>query len=275
MPKIEKQTFRKAAKGDVVSRIAPVTLGDAGLKMNVYGRSGTGKTTFACTFPKPLLIIGAEDGTRSVHNVKGVRFVQVRSSAEVVTLVGHLREHAAEWKTVVLDSASSLQDLILKELLGLDQLPTQKSWGLATRDQWGQCSIQTKELLRELLDLSGVGVHVVVTAQEREFNTENESELLMPFVGSAMTPSTTGWLNPACDYIVQAFIRERMEEKIVKVGDKRIPRRVKTGGVDYCIRTAPDPVYTTKFRVPKGTRLPEVLVDPDYDKVMALVRGGA
>jgi hypothetical protein len=236
----------------------------------VYGRSGTGKTTFACTFPKPLLIIGAEDGTRSVHNVSGVKFVKINDSSEVGIVVRDAAE-TGRWKTVVLDSASSLQDLILKEILGLDEVPVQKSWGLASRDQYGQCGIQTKEHLRALLSLS---CNVVIIAQEREFNTENESDLLMPFVGSAMTPSVVGWFNPLCDYIVQSFIREQLVEKIVKLGGKAIKKQQKSGSVEYCIRTAPDPVYTTKFRVPKGTELPAAIVDPDYEKVLELIQGG-
>ena len=270
MPVVKKQSFRSAKGSNVLSRIQPVSMGTCGLKVNVYGRSGTGKTTFACTFPKPLLIIGAEDGTRSVHNVPGVEFVQVTSSTEVSELAQHVQEKA-RWKTVVLDSASSLQDIILKEILGLEELPAQKSWGLATRDQWGQCAIQAKEHLRSLLNLS---CNVVVLAQEREFNTETEGDLLMPFVGSALTPSVTGWLNPACDYIVQTFLREQTSEKTLKLGGKVKKVQQKTGRVDYCLRCGPDPVYTTKFRLPKGTALPKIIVDPDYSKMFELVQGG-
>jgi hypothetical protein len=86
-----------------------------------------------------------------------------------------------------------------------------------------------------------------------------------------------GWLNPACDYICQMFIRERTGKKKVKVkvGDKEkeIEQIVKLGGVDYCLRTAPDAVYTTKFRLPKGHALPECIVDPDYDKLVKLIGG--
>jgi hypothetical protein len=273
MPVVKKQNFKKAPakSAGVLSRIAPVSLDENGVKMNVYGRSASGKTTFACTFPKPLLILGAENGTRSVYNVKGVDFVLLEKSGDLAELIPHVRE-SGKWATVVLDSASSLQDIILKEILGLEELPVQKSWGLASRDQYGQCGIQTKEYLRGLL---GLTCNVVILAQEREFNVENESALLMPFVGSSMTPSTVGWFNPLCDYIVQTFLREQIVEKSVKVGDKVMKKQHKTGKVEYCIRTAPDPIYTTKFRVPKGTELPDIIADPDYSKIIELIQGGA
>lgn len=276
MPSVVKQTMKpvvKRVKGQgVLSRIAPVSLSSTGMKINVYGRSGTGKTVFACTFPKPLLLMGFEDGTRSVHNLgaEGVDFVRVRDSSELVELTQHLA--GGSYKTGVLDTASALQDRILCEILGIEALPAQRSWGMASREQWGQCALQTKERLRALLDLT---CHIVIVAQEREFNTETEGDLLMPFVASALTPSVTGWLNPACDYIVQTFIQRRMEEKTVKIGNK-ITKTLKAGkGVDFCLRTAPDPVYTTKFRLPKGTPLPDIIIDPDFSKLDSLIRQGA
>lgn len=254
----------------MLGRIEPVGLPVGGVKLNVYGRSGTGKTTFACTFPKPLLLVGAEDGTRSVHNVRGVDFVRLQETEELRSIAEFLQSSESKYKTVVLDSASSLQDMVLKELLGLEELPPQGSWGMASREAWTQCALKTKEWMRVLLQLQA---HVVITAQEREFNVENDSDLLMPYVASALTPSVTGWLNPACDYITQTFIRESFTTKATKVGDKTIKRREKTGAVEYCLRTGPDPVYTTKFRLPKGKELPLAVVDPTYSKLERLIEG--
>ena len=127
-----------------------------------------------------------------------------------------------------------------------------------------------KEYLRALLDLDA---NVVIVAQEREFGTDNDTNLIMPTVGAALTPSVTGWLNPACDYIFQTFIRGRMIQKQVKIGKKTTMKSVRGQGVEFCLRTGPDEVYTTKFRVPKGHELPEVVVDPDYNKIMAIIEG--
>ena len=146
---------------------------------------------------------------------------------------------------------------------------------MASREQWGQCALQMKELLRLLLKLT---CHVVIIAQEREFNNDDEGDLLMPFVASALSPSVVGWLNPACDYIGQMFIRRRFiikESKVkTKKGVKIIKTQVPTKGVDYCMRVGPDAVFTTKFRLPKGSILPEVLVDPSFGVIDKLIRQG-
>ena len=235
--------------------------------MNIYGRSGSGKTTVACTFPKPLLLVGSEDGTNSVYNMKGVDFVRLESSMEAMEIAKSFP--TMNYSTLVLDSATSLQDMILAELLNMDEAPVQRSWQMASRETWSQCGLQTKEILRAFL---GCDAHVVITALEREFGTGEEAhDLIIPSVMSALTPSVAGWLGPACDYVCQTYIRERIVATEKKTGDKtRVIRRAE--GVEYCLRTAPSPVFTSKFRRPKSKKaMPECIVDPDFEKVMALL----
>jgi hypothetical protein len=112
---------------------------------------------------------------------------------------------------------------------------------------------------------------VVLVAQEREFNVDSDSDLVMPYVASAMTPSCVGWLNPAVDYIAQTRIRPKMVEKQITKGVKKW---VATDEAEYTLRTGPSNVYTTKFRVPKGTKLPKEIIDPTYDKIMEIIKGG-
>lgn len=47
------------------------------MKISVYGRPKTGKTRLSSTFPKPLLILGTEDGTESIKKVEGIDFIHV------------------------------------------------------------------------------------------------------------------------------------------------------------------------------------------------------
>lgn len=280
MPTVVKQTNKLAKRktGSVLDRISPIGFDDdQGIKMNLYGRSGTGKTTLWATFPGPILAIVCSGGKqpgelRSIDTPayrKKIKSVALRQSSELSELIGYVADQSVP--TVVLDHATGLQDLVLKEILGLDELPPQLSWGLATQQQYGQLAIKMKELLRSLLSLPG---NVVIIAQEREFNTDGDGELLMPYVASALTPSVVGWLNPACDYIAQTFLRQKVEEREAKIAGKIVKTKQKTRQVEYCLRVGPDSVFTTKFRLPKGSQLPEVIVDPDYDKILQLIQQG-
>jgi phage nucleotide-binding protein len=281
MPKVSKQARpvkKKVARtnnkptGTVWDRITAVGETDSHIRMVVYGKSGTGKTRFSCTFPKPLLLIETEvtEGTKSIVGDKGVDFITLNTTDELPVLIEGLTD--SKYKSVVLDTATMLQDLVLKEILGLEELPVQKSWGMASRDQYGQCGIKVKEYMRALLNLP---MHVIVTAQERDFNSEDSSGVLDPSMGPALTPGVTSWLCPAVDYLCQTFIKQRTITKRMKVGDKEHETEVKTQDVDFCLRTMPHEVYMVKFRLPRGKQLPQLIVDPSYGKVAKLLQTGA
>lgn len=249
-----------------------------GIKILLYGKSGSGKTTLWATFPGPTLCLICSGGKRpgelrsidTPENRKKITPKIINDSSDIVDLL----KTVDQYETVVLDHVTGFQDLVLKEILGIEEIPVQKGWGLASQQQYGQCTQQCKEILRTLLSLPQ---NVVIIAQEREFNTDNEntSELLSPVVGAALTPSLVGWLNPACDYICQTFLRPQMITKTVKMGGKEQTVTSRGKGVEYCLRTAPHDVFTTKFRLPRGANreLPEVIVDPSYDKLEKLIKG--
>ena len=251
------------------------------VKMLLYGRSATGKTTLWATFPGPITAFVCSGGKnpgemRSINTPeyrKKITPLIVDSSAQLRELLAGVR--AEPPGTLVLDHASGLQDLTLREVLGVDELPAQKSWGLATQQQYGQSTAMCKDVLREMLNLP---CNVVIVAQERTFGEDESADGLSiqrPTVGPAVTPSLAGWLNPAVDYILQSYIRPVVVEKTVTVAGKPSVQRTRGKGVEYCARTEPHDLYITKFRVPKGTAVPECIVDADYHKIKALLDGDA
>ena len=259
----------------VFERVAPVAQVDSGgIKVSLYGKAKTGKTRLISTFPKPILIIGAEDGTRSIRNVEGVDFVLLREADEVDELASGAV--ARGYQTVAVDTASALQDLILAEILGLKELPVQRTWGMASRDQYGQCSMRLKTLLRKVL---AVPVNVVVTAHERSFGDEGGgADQLVPSIGSALSPSAATWLNGAVEYVCQTFIRSREETKTTVIGkgtpnQKTVETKVKSDKKEYCLRVGPHEVYMTGFRLPPGVELPDAITNPSYDKIKQLIDG--
>lgn len=269
---------KNSKRPSVLDRIQPIGFdADDGIKCMLYGASGTGKTTLWSSFPAPILALICSGGQKSgelrsidtPENRKRIKTVTINETSEIKDLV----EHAApDFATLVLDHVSGLQDFTLKEILGLDELPAQKSFGMATMDNYGQSTQMCKEYLRAMLNLKG---NVVIIGQERVFNiTDNGevSEILKPTVGVATTPSLAGWLNPSVDYIMQTFKRPKLVKVEKKVGDKTIVKTEKRGE-EYCLRCAAGETFVTKFRKPKEVVLPEIITDPTYDKIMRIIRG--
>ncbi len=275
MPIVGKQSDKVVDPRKITNpldRIMSVQKVDSGgIKLSLYGKPKTGKTRLISTFPKPVLIIGSEDGTRSIRNVPDVDFLPLMNSGEVRVIIDRLKAGTAgkDYRSVGLDTASRLNDMILAEILGIEELPAQKGWGMASRDQYGQCSLQLKTILRELLSLPQ---NVVITAHERNFNDEGGggSDMLTPTVGSALSASVCNWLNGAVEYVCQTFIRNKTEEVELSEG---ITTSMATGKGEYCLRTGPHAAYMTGFRVPVGVELPELIVNPTYQKIIDLVNG--
>ena len=271
----------------LLDRITPVSKQvDSGMIVNFYGRNGSGKTTLSCTFPKPLLIVGLEDGTRSVRNVPGVDFLHVDSSADLIELTQLIRDDktATVYKSIVVDTATSLQDMVLKEVLNLEELPVQLAWGTVTQNQYRQRSEKTKELLRPFLDIGRrTTKNVIILAQEKNHSAKDgegsgDSEILVPFVGSSIGASVCGWLQDNCDFICQTYTRELVESKEVTIGTGTNAKKTivsnKTGKVEFCLRTQrAHPVYAAKMRVDKNVELPDMLSSPTYEKLLTIING--
>lgn len=246
------------------------------VRLLVYGQSGTGKTTFWATFPGPILALICSGGNKP-GELRSINTPEHREkiSPRIVTDSGQLKEllvEARDYATVVLDHVSGLQDLTLKEILGLSELPAQKGWGMASQQQYGASTLQCKEHLRSMLNLPG---NIVIVGQERTFGGRDEGidpDLVKPTVGAAVSPSLANWLNPACDYVVQTFKRPKMIHTRSKVGNKEVVTAQRGKGVEFCLRTEQHDTYMTKFRVPLGRPLPDVIVDPTYDKIMEILQ---
>lgn len=234
------------------------------VKMTVWGRSGSGKTYFCASMPKPLLMIGAEEGTNTIRKVEGITFLPISNVEEAQEALEIARED--EFASLVVDTGTSCQQVFLADHLGLDQMPAQSSWGLASREDYQTVSMQVKTFFRDCFSLP---MHTVIIAQEREFETDDSTELISPSVGAELFPSTARWLYANSDYIVQTYIRERYIEKKIKVAGKTKIKKVLDPDkkCEFCLRMGPDAVYVTKWRAPPGTELPDMIVDPTFEKI--------
>jgi hypothetical protein len=273
MAKVTRQIPRKGIKKKTMttgikSRVLPLEV-KGGIKFSLYGVSGKGKTRFISTWPKPLLLIDCNAGIRSIATVQGIERLIPEKPSDIDD-VCNIQEEEHPWKTVVLDHATSFQDLVMTEVLGLEEAPVQLGWGTATQQQYGVIASGMKDKLRRLLALADDErnlCNVAIVAQEREFEADEGAELLMPYVSSAVTPSVVGYLQPAVDYIAQMFVRRKSKPK--KVAGKMI--RTLTNEMEYCLRTGPHPVYSTKFRVAPGKEVPEVIVNPTFKKMLEII----
>lgn len=271
---VVKTTTKSPSTSSATSRIISLNeLPDQGIKLCVYGKSGTGKTRLVGSFAKlgPMLhMICSSNGTNEARSIKGtpnVDCVEIQKPQDLLDLINLAKD--SKYKTLALDHVTGFSDCVLADILGVDKVPEQGSWGMAKREQYAQLGLQVKTYLRDLLDLP---LNVIIVGQERAFDLEEEAgEVLMPYVSVSATPAVAGWIAPAVDYMCQTFKRDQVKVTSKKMGDKIIESKERTGKREFCLRVGPDSTYITKFRVPPGTDLPDVIVDPNYDKIEHLI----
>lgn len=237
----------------------------------LYGPSGTGKTTLAASFPKPLLLLDIRDeGTDSVSDVDNIECRSISCFEEYEDMHAWLLKHPDKFKTVVTDTLSQLQEMVMRELKGdkINQPIGKKSM---TRRDFGDISSVMKDWIINYRDLTQEGINPVFIAQDRVFTNEDEDKgdigEIDPEVGPALMPSVAKVLNASVSVIGNTLIRERMEIKEVK-GKKTKKRRT-----EYCLRIGPSSVYRTKVRKPKGVEVPSFIVDPTYEDIMEIIKG--
>lgn len=82
-----------------------------GIKMLVYGQAGAGKTSLIKTLPAPI-VLSAEAGLLSIAGTD-IPYIEIHSMEELEEAYNYVKDHAAEYGTVVLDSISEIAEVVL------------------------------------------------------------------------------------------------------------------------------------------------------------------
>lgn len=230
-----------------------------------YGRSGTGKTTLAGTFPTPILILDIGDkGTDSISDIEDCYVWEITEWDDIEIAYYYLKANPDEYPSKVIDTVTGMQQAAVIKVLEEKnkRVSNAGDWGTMTRGEWGDVASMMKSMITNFRDLPG---NTVFIAQDRVFNMDEEDteDILMPEVGPRLSPSVAGHINAAVSIIGNTFIKS----KIVKRKGKEIEKIV------YCLRVGPNPLYTTKLRKPRGIVPPAYLVDASYEDIMEQVKG--
>lgn len=277
---MRRKTVKRPSRSSQVDELPVRPIGEINRARSwvVYGRSGTGKTTLAATFPKPILYLDIKDeGTDSINDVEDIDVMDVSSKDRLEEAYWWLTRNPDKYKTVVLDTVSQLQQIVVDEFAaGKRKRNTSKrpgEWGSLTKQDWGEVAGSMKEWLVNYRDLArDHGMQVLFIAQDRAFNfgdeeDESSEETPAPNIGPALSPSVARTLNAAVSVIVNTFIRRRIEVKEVR-GKKREKEII-----EYCLGVGPSALYTRKVRKPKDIVLPDLVVNPTYEDLLEIIKG--
>ena len=220
----------------------------------VYGKSGTGKTVFASTLPKPLLVIDiVERGAASIQDVPGVDVIRVAAWEDLEDLYWLLDSGDHPYKSVALDQLTQMADLAsikVREDTGRDEEAP------LTKRDWGNISSLMRTWTMSFRNLADKGLNLIFLAHERISDMDTGEDQIDPAIGPRLSPATASLVTGAVNFIGNTFIREDYEEGEAKP--------------QYCMRVGPNSSYTTKLRVTGRRVIPPYIVNPTFDAILAL-----
>lgn len=200
---------KKKAKDDVESRIVPVGIAEPYVKVLVFGRHGQGKTRFAASAPRVLIVDINEKGTRSARQFKGAKVFPVSTWEDIDLIYWYLRNREHKFQSVAIDTITAMQQVCMSHVLGVeaDKNPD-KDRAMPSKREWGKLA----ELMRPtILNFRNLPMHVIFTAQERTVGDDDEPTEKVP----DLSPGSRG---PACGAV---SIIGRLYKKEVRVADRK------------------------------------------------------
>lgn len=266
---VKKTKIKRVRKsGGIEDRIRPVGDIPLFLTMLVYGETGTGKTVFASTFPKPILLLDLkEKGTETIARVEGVDVLTIQKWEDLEEAYWYLHG-GTKYQTVVLDQITALQGVAMSKVRKDNEMEDDDTF---SRRDWGKISGLMQQWLLNYRDLWDKELNVCFNAHQRVTTNEDEEssgeDQIEPSVGARVMPSISSFINGAVSAIGNTFVRERFV--------KNEKTKVKERFVDYCMRVGPHAYYRTKIRRPPDSEIaiPDVIVNPTYEKIVRLSRG--
>lgn len=224
----------------------------------IYGKSGSGKTHLLSTFPKPLLYVQiGDDGTNTIDETdEGIRVLEISSLSSMDTLCKEL-ENDDFYATVAVDTFS----LMVNEWIDAEAVQKNKR---VTQQMWGDLKTDTEKYIRKFQKLSKDRI-VVLTCHEVSDAFEGMEDEIMPDIRPSVSKGARTYLEGMANYGIHCTVIQKdqdQEDGTVKTVDA------------HAVHLGSNPYYWVKTQKPASVKLPSLVINPTYRKIMKLIKGG-
>ena len=261
---MEKKTKKPSKKSSLEDRFIDLLELDTPTIITLYGRPGTGKTTIACTGPKPLLLIdvkdkGTDSGKREDLEPGDITVFELENFDEIYEVYDYIQDNPDRFKSVAIDHMTALQDFCYQKVMEEEE-KSKMSQGM-----YGTAGSYLKEVINLYKGLTDLGITPIFNCQDRMESGDGEGEdQLLPEVGPSLMPSVARTLCAASRVIGHTYQFENVE----KLDGAKVRRNI-----EFRLRLGPNPYYITKVTRPVGTPCPMFLVNATYKDIMKIVKG--
>lgn len=224
----------------------------------LYGKSNSGKTEVGSTFPKPMLYIQVgDDGSNTIHDKQGISAIRANSHDDLKGILYELiKQKTFKYESVFCDTFSVLTNV------WIDKNVVQKKKKM-TQQAWGDLKVDTEELIRLFHELAA-RCWVILSCHEAMDSIEGMEEEILPDIRPSVTKGARTYLESMANYGIHTT---RLQKDVVENG-------VEKTLVKYAAHVGPNSYYWTKLQVPKGIKVPTLMVNPSFNKLQKIINGG-
>lgn len=220
-----------------------------------WGKSGTGKTKFVSTLPKPMLYVRiGDDGSNTIANVEGIQAIHAESLEQLKEIGKELLKDK-KYKSVAVDTFSMITNV------WIDQNIVQKKKKM-TQQSWGDLKVETEELIKIFHEVARTHI-VALTCHESNDTIEGMEDEIIPDFRPNTTKGARTYLEGMANYGIHMA---KMKKTVVKDGvEKEVVR--------YVAHLGANSYYWTKLQIDPSIKIPDAMTNPSYDKIMQLITG--
>lgn len=221
----------------------------------LWGRSGSGKTHFASTFPKPMLYIQVgDDGSNTISDVEGVKAIRADTPGAVKTLLEEARLNKT-YKTIVVDTFS----LIVNDWVNENAIKKKKRM---TQQMWGDMKTDQEELIKAAWILSATKCVVLTCHEASDGNIEGMEDEIIPDIRPSVSKGARTYLESMANYGIHTVVVSKEKEK-------------EDGSTEtitvHAAHLASNPYYWVKLQKPAHVKVPKTIINPSYAKIKKIL----
>ena len=221
----------------------------------IYGKSGSGKTALGGTFPKPMLYVKiGDDGSNTIKSYKGIKVIEAHNPVEVKEIAKELLKDKT-YKSVFLDTFS----LVTNEWINENVVSKSKRM---TQQAWGDLKTDTEEVIRILHQVSETHI-VIVSCHEAADAFEGMEDEILPDIRPSVTKGARTYLEGMANYGIHCI--KVTKEVEGKDGTKEVTK--------FGVNLGANPYYWTKLQIDPAIKVPKMVYNPSYDKIINLIGG--
>ena len=222
----------------------------------IYGKSTSGKTTLASTFPKPMLYLQiGDDGSNSIADVEGVKAIRIKDLGQLREILLELRLDR-KYKTVLIDTFS----MLVNEWIDSNAVQKKKR---VTQQMWGDLKTDTEEYIK-LSHMLAKDRIIVLTCHEAADSFEGMEDEIAPDIRPSVSKGARTYLEGMSNYGIHTTVMQKAKEQ----PDGSV-KQIEV----YAAHLASNPYYWVKTQKPKDVKLPKLVVNPTYSKIIKLLKG--